>query len=283
MGEFGDTSVLTADQLQQLAEVAAGVPSAIRALAGEIGGLAQEATKFLEFADDEDELFGNWEVSDKVPDEIKDMMSDADLAFIQGRAALERVMESLGPLVGVKFARAIATGKQGGFNELRSFGPEAADIIRESGADLDPAVLDLIGSFDALGTVADSKMIPAMAKVVTAMQNAEDPAAALAAQMIELGVSSGQSLTPLLGVAGGLEQLSAAGQDVTTKLSEIPLVTITDDAGNAVAEFANFNGQLVPIGAAAQGAASGLGEMTGKINPLNARYPGRRSIIGAVR
>ena len=71
-------------------------------------------------------------------------------------------------------------------------------------------------------------------------------------------------------MAGGLEQLSAAGADATVKLSEIPLVKITDDAGNAVAEFANFDGQLVPIEGAAQGAAAGLGAMTGKINPLNA-------------
>ena len=62
MGQFGDTSLLTADQLQNLAEVAAGVPSAIRALAGEIGGLAQEATKFLEFAGEEDELI--WKLED---------------------------------------------------------------------------------------------------------------------------------------------------------------------------------------------------------------------------
>ena len=53
MGVFGDATLQTADQLEQFAAVAAGVPSAIRALAGEIGGLAQEATKFLEFAGEE--------------------------------------------------------------------------------------------------------------------------------------------------------------------------------------------------------------------------------------
>ena len=270
MGVFGDATLQTADQLEQFAAVAAGVPSAIRELAGEIGGLAQEATKFLEFAGEEDELFGNWEISDKIPNEIRDMMSDSDIAFIHGRAQLERTMESLGPLTGVKFAKAISTAKQGGLAELRNFGPEAAALLREGFPTMDAALAELTDSFADLGTTADKNMVNAMARVVTAMKNVEDPTASLAQQMIALSNSTGQSIAPLLGVAGGLEQLSAAGEDVTVKLSEIPLVKITDDAGNAVAEFANFNGQLVPIGGAAQGAATGLGAMTGKINPLNA-------------
>ena len=246
------------------------MPSAIRELAGEIGGLAQEANKFIEFADESDELFANWEVSDKIPDEIRDMMSDSDIAFIHGRAQLERTMESLGPLTGVKFAKAIATAKQGGLAELRNFGPEAAALLREGFPTMDAALSELTNSFAALGTTTDAQMIPAMARVVTAMKNVEDPTASLAQQMIALSNTTGQSLAPLLGVAGGLEQLSGAGQDATVKLSEIPIVKITDDAGNAVAEFANFNGQLLPIGGAAQGVATGLGAMTGKINPLNA-------------
>jgi hypothetical protein len=270
MGVFGDATLQTAEQLQQFAAVAAGVPSAIRELAGEIGSLAQEATKFIEFADESDELFANWTISDKVPQEIKAMMSDADIAFIHGRAQLERTMESLGPLTGVKFAKAIQTAKQGGLAELRNFGPEAAALLREGFPTMDAALSELTNSFAALGTTTDAQMIPAMARVVTAMKNVEDPTASLAQQMIALSNTTGQSLAPLLGVAGGLEQLSAAGADATVKLSEIPIVKITDDAGNAVAEFANFNGQLLPIGGAAQGAAAGLGAMTGKINPLNA-------------
>lgn len=92
----------------------AGSPAAIGQLAGEIGKLAQEATKFLEFEGEENELFGDWEVSDKVPDEIKDMMTRADRNFIEGRAQLERTLESLGPLTGVKFAQAMQTGTEGG-------------------------------------------------------------------------------------------------------------------------------------------------------------------------
>ena len=93
-------------------------------------------------------------------------------------------------------------------------------------------------------------MVDAMARVVTAMKNVEDPTASLTQKMIELQQQTGQSAAPILSMAGGLEQLSAAGADATVKLSEIPLVKITDDAGNAVAEFANFGGQLVPIGPA---------------------------------
>ena len=132
MGVFGDATLQTAEQLEQFAAVAAGVPSAIRELAGEIGGLAQEATKFIEFSDKSNELFANWTVSDKIPTEIRAMMSDADIAFIHGRAQLERTMESLGPLTGVKFAKAIQTAKQGGLDELRNFGPEAADLLRQA-------------------------------------------------------------------------------------------------------------------------------------------------------
>ena len=123
MGVFGDATLQSADQLEQFAAVA-GVPSAIRELAGEIGSLAQEATKFIEFTGEENELFGNWKVSDTIPKEIRAMMSDADLAFIHGRAS-PGTMESLGPLTGVKFAKAIQTAKQGGLGELRSFGTEA--------------------------------------------------------------------------------------------------------------------------------------------------------------
>ena len=152
MGNFGDVSLLTADQLQHLAEVAAGVPSAIAELAGEIGSLAQEANKFIEFSEEEGELFANWEVSDKIPEEIRDMMSDSDIAFIHGRAQLERTMESLGPLTGAKFAKAIQTAKQGGLAELRSFGPEAAALLREGFPTMDAALGELTDSFAALGT-----------------------------------------------------------------------------------------------------------------------------------
>ena len=269
MGVFGDATLQTADQLEQFAAVAAGVPSAIRELAGEIGGLAQEATKFLEFAGEEDELFGNWKISDTLPKEIRAMMSDADIAFIHGRAQLERTMESLGPLTGAKFAAAIQTAKQGGLNELRNFGPEAAALLREGFPTMDAALRELTDSFAALGTATDAQMIPAMARVVTAMKNVEDPTAALTQQMIALQQQTGASAAPIVSMAGGLQQLSAAGADATVKLSEIPLVKITDDAGNAVAEFANFNGQLVPIGGVAQGAAAGLGAMTAAANPLN--------------
>ena len=193
------------------------MPSAIRELAGEIGGLAQEATKFIEFSDKSNELFANWTVSDKIPTEIRAMMSDADIAFIHGRAQLERTMESLGPLTGVKFAKAIQTAKQGGLDELRNFGPEAADLLRQGFPTMDAALAELTNSFVRLAPAADSKMIPAMARVVTAMQNVEDPTAALTQQMIQLQQQSGASAAPLLSVAGGLEQLSAAGADATVK------------------------------------------------------------------
>ena len=163
MGLFGDATLQTADQLEQFAAVAAGVPSAIRDLAGEIGGLAQEATKFLEFAGEEDELFGNWKIADTVPKEIRAMMSDADIAFIHGRAQLERTMESLGPLTGAKFAAAIQTAKQGGLGELRSFGTEAAAMLREGFPTMDAALRELTDSFAIMGTAADKDMIPAMA------------------------------------------------------------------------------------------------------------------------
>ena len=231
--------------------------------------MAQEANKFIEFSDEGNELFANWTVSDKIPTEIRAMMSDADIAFIHGRAALERTMESLGPLTGAKFAKAIQTAKQGGLDELRNFGPEAADLLRSGFPTMDAALSELTASFDALGTATDANMIPAMARVVTAMQNVEDPAASLTQQMLQLQQQSGASAAPLLTVAGGLEQLSAAGIDATASLSELPLVTITDQAGKVVAEFANLNGQLIPIPGAANSAAGGLGAITNAVNPLN--------------
>ena len=134
------------------------------------------------------------------------MMSDADIAFIQGRAQLERTMESLGPVTGVKFAKAIATAKQGGLAELRNFGPEAAAMLREGFPTMDAALAELTDSFAALGTATDAQMIPAMARVVTAMKNVEDPTAALTQQMIALQQQTGASAAPIVSMAGGLQQ-----------------------------------------------------------------------------
>ena len=227
------------------------------------------------------------------------MMSKADLNFIEGRAQLERSLESLGPLVGVKFARAIQQGGEGGLAQLRKFGPEAADIIRQSGAEMDPAIQELVSAFDALGTVTGTTVVDAMARVVTAMDNVEDPAAGLAANLTKManeGAISSQQLLDLaqagvitsdalaetaLGVDGlaeatagsaeglnslfgAMESVAGQGKTLVLELDKLNKVSI-----EGVGNFVQVGDQLLPIGPAAQGAATGLGAMTNAVNPLN--------------
>ena len=77
---------------------------------------------------------------------------------------------------------------------------------------MDSALLELTDSFAKMGMAADANMIPAMQRVITAMQNVEDPAASLTKQMLDLQQQSGASAAPLLSVAGGLEQLQQPAQ-----------------------------------------------------------------------
>jgi hypothetical protein len=110
-------------------------------------------------------------------------------------------------------------------------------------------------------------MVGPIQRVITAMHNATDPTAALMTQLMALGSEAPGVGAAMMTMRGGLEAASAAGESLTASLSELPLVTIKDDAGKVVAEFANLNGQLIPtsggfdtLGGAAGGAGVALSQ-----------------------
>lgn len=266
----------TNEQLQQLASVAAGVPSALRALGSEIQGLSTAFQGFLEFAGDEDEIFGNFKVSDKMPKEIKKLMDDSTIEFAAGQAQMKRVAEGFGPAIGVALHQALDTGN---LSTLKEFGPKAADAIREgwNGA-VPPAIEQLATDLDKFSGLGDTLTKDTAASFATMSQaviqdinNISNPMDGLIQKLISMqGATSGtfdemsKFDAGMATMAGGLEAASHAGETLTSKLSDLPLVKITDDAGNVTAQFANFNGQLVPI----PGAVNAIAQ---SFNPLNSQ------------
>jgi hypothetical protein len=265
LSSFGAATVQTTDQLEEFLQVAAGAPEALNRLASELGALAQSATSFLEFKGDEDELFGDWEISDKVPNEIRDMMTRADWNFIEGRAQLERSLEYLRPLFGVKAAQALQQGSNTALAGLRGFGNQAADIVRSSVDTITPSVQELASAFDALGEPG-TQTVESLQRVVTAMENAESPAADLRLAMADLAVQSGSGAEQVAAMAGGLDLLrsSAANagkpiEDVVLSMEKMNTVTIKE-TGQV---FGEINGQMVELKPNAEGAAGGLQQMIG--------------------
>lgn len=266
----------TNEQLQQLASVAAGVPSALRALGGEIQGLSTAFQGFLEFAGDEDEIFGNFKVSDKMPKEIRKLMDDSTIEFAAGQAQMKRVAEGFGPAIGVALHQALDTGN---LSTLKEFGPKAADAIREgwNGA-VPPAIEQLATDLDKFSGLGDTLTKDTAASfavmsqaVIQDINNISNPMDGLIQKLISMqGATAGtfdemsKFDAGMATMAGGLEAASHAGETLTSKLSDLPLVQITDDAGNVTAQFANFNGQLVPI-------PGSINAIAHSFNPLNSQ------------
>ncbi len=262
------TAGRTNAQIQELVSAFAAAPESIMALTEAVGGLVDSFIGLLEFQGDEDEIFGDFDLGDKVPKEFERVLNDSQLEWAEGQAQLQRQAEMMGPAIGVSLGHAMATMD---LTSLQETGPRMAEELR-SGWDgaVPPVVEHMAQTFEKLGTIGDTitqQNIGAFTGMATSiiqdLNMMANPMEQYVQQLIDMGTQAnltGEALgahqAKIATMAGGLEGLSHAGEsasltlgDVGTKAtgSQVPIVKLTDAASGATTTFANINGQLVPV------------------------------------
>jgi methyl-accepting chemotaxis protein len=262
------TAGKTAEEIQALNEAFAATPAAISALAQEVGGLVDEFVGMLEFQGDEDEIFGDFDLGDKVPEEFRRVTNDAQEEWGKGVAQMQRQAELMGPAIGVSLGHAMDTLD---LSALQEKGPEMADALREGwDGNVPPVVEHMAQTFEKLGTIGDTitadniESFTGMAtSIVQDLNRMQNPAQMWIHQLVEMGKKSdlsGAALqkfnASLATMPGGLEELSAQGESVALTLGtvgqkagegQVPIVELTDAASGVTTKFANFNGQMLPV------------------------------------
>ena len=254
--QLGDAANMSVDQLKQFIGVVRGSPAALQELASAIQGLADETLGWVEQVKGEKEevekVFGEWEMSDAFPQEIRRIMSDGQKEFITARAQIERVVETFGPAIASAFEMSATTAD---WSTLREFGPKAAAEIEEGFNGAVPPTMQRVVELlkNPPGNIQEG--LPWIQQIITEFENAKTPMVSFINQFLQAGGAIGDIAPQLAGTAEGLNTLFSAMEGVAGqgKTLNLTLADLNKVSIEGVGTFAQVGDQLIPIGENAQG------------------------------
>jgi hypothetical protein len=266
--QLADMSGKTNEQIQELNAILAGSPSAMKAAGDAINSLANEFIGFFEFQGDEDELFGKFKISDKVPKEIRRIMDESTLEFAEGQARIQKVAAGLGPAINIAAAEALRSGN---FTAFEGFGKRMSDMLAsEFDNNIPDAMNNLSNLLNSMPTpeAGDNEGIAAFLKHVTDLNqeltNLQNPIGSVIQDLIDMQGAGSAVDAAIVTMEGGLVQASEQMRNLSTDISELPTVTLTDEVSGLSTTFANLGGTLIPI-------PGQVNNIVASFNPLNSQ------------